>query len=342
MTANHQLTITSFDSDIDKAASIHRGVIQQPKDNEVVIKTSYVGINALYDRELYRGAVPYINVQFPYVFGVESVGYIVDQGSAVSSYSKGDTVGIVKVGSAYQEYATVPADLIYSVPAATPDYLAISPTGISAHLAIEKVGEVQPGETVLVTAAAGGLGHFIVQLCKLKGCHVIATCGHDEKVKLLEDLGVCDRIIQYRNEQVAHVLASEYNGKINVAFDSVGGQMFDNILPHLANKGRLVICGLAAELSRPSFEVVSDTRVYESIYWKGASVRCFMNHLFKEEHPASRALLTKLYKEDKLRVLIDQTSFTGVDNIVRASKYLLAGKSRGKVVVGLTRMKDNI
>jgi len=252
---NHQLVITNFNTDIDQAVSLQVGKVLAPKANDVVVKTSYVGINALYDRELYRGAVPYINVTFPYVYGVESVGVIHNIGSAVTSHKIGDTVSIVKVGSAYQEYQTVPAELAVSIPQATPEYLAINPTGISAHLAIEKVGEVQKGETVLVTAAAGGLGHFIAQLCKLKECHVIATCGHDEKVELLEKLGCCDRIIQYNKEDVAKVLDHEYKNKIDVAFDSVGGRMFDAILPQLANKGRLVICGLAAELSRESFEI---------------------------------------------------------------------------------------
>jgi len=332
---NRQLVITDFSTDIDKAVSIKTGKVVEPNENEVVIKTSYVGINALYDRELYRGAVPYINVTFPYIYGVESVGVIHSVGSAVTSHQLGDTVSVVKVGSAYQEYQTVPAEYAINIPQASPAYLAINPTGISAHLAIEKVGEVQPGETVLVTAAAGGLGHFIAQLCKHKGCHVIATCGHDEKVDLLEKLGCCDRIIQYNREEVAVVLDQEYKDRIDVAFDSVGGSMFDAILPQLAQKGRLVICGLAAELSRSSFEIIEAPRAYESIYWKGASIRCFMNHLYKDEHPLSRDFLTQLYQSSQLSVLVDPSPFNGVNSIIQASKYLLGGNSRGKVVVAL-------
>lgn len=333
--ANAQFVIKQFDRSIDIATEYITGEIIKPKHNEVLVKTQVVGINAIYDRELYRGGVPYINVEFPYVFGVESVGEVIEVGSEVLTHQPGDKVSVVKVGSAYQEYQTIPASLVTRIPEATPEYLAINPTGISAHLAIEKVGEVRDGETVMVTAAAGGLGHFIIQLCKMKNCHVIATCGHDEKVEMLQQLDCCDRIIQYKNEDVASVLSQEYNSKIDVAFDSVGGPMFDAILPQLANKGRLVICGLAAELGRPAFEKVHGTRVYEQMYWKGASVRCFMNHLFKEAHPWSREILTDHYQSGRLKILIDDTIFSGVSGIGRASNYLLAGKSRGKVVVRL-------
>lgn len=342
MNSNKQLVITSFDTDINKATSVQENHVKRPGKNDIVVKTSYVGINALYDRELYRGAVPYIDVQFPYVFGVESVGQVIEVGQNVSKHGIGDHVGIVKVGSAYQEYQTVHEDIASPLPAATPEYLAISPTGISADLAIEKVGEVVEGETVLVTAAAGGLGHFIVQLCKMKGCHVIATCGHDEKVELLESLNSCDRIIQYNREDLGEVLKREYKGRIDVAFDTVGAHMFDTILPHLALKGRHVICGLAAELSRSSFEVVTTTRAYESIYWKGASIRCFMNHLFKDHHGESRSRLEHLYQEGLLKVLIDPMRFEGIENIVDASLYLLAGKSRGKVVVSVAEVGTKI
>lgn len=74
---------------------------------------------------------------------------------------------------------------------------------------MQATGKVKAGETVLVTAAAGGLGHFAVQLAKLNGCHVIATCGSADKAQALLDLGA-DRVIQYKREDVDQALAAEY------------------------------------------------------------------------------------------------------------------------------------
>jgi len=335
MRDNQQLVITNFDPDISQAAQLVTSTIGRPGPKEVLINNTHVGINAIYDRELYKGAVPYIDVDFPYVFGVEAVGRVVEVGSDVTHIHANDAVSTVKVGTAYQEYQIVESNVAVKIPDDTPQYLTINPTGISAHLALEKVAEIQEGETVVVSAAAGGLGHILVQLCKLKGCHVVGICGTTEKEELLTRLGACDRIINYRQESVSAVLAKEYNDKIDVAIDSVGQHMFDAFLQQLAPKGRLVVCGLATELSSPQFEKVSQPRVYESIYWKGASVRCFMNHLFKDNHQWSRETLTRLYQQGQLMVEVDPTLFVGVGAIVEASSYLLAGKSKGKVIVSL-------
>ncbi len=332
---NKQLAITCFSSQISEAAEIIKSDIPNPGPHEVLIKNKWVGINAIYDRELYKGNVSYINVEFPYVMGVEAVGEIIAVGSNVNLHVIGDTVSTVKVGSAYQEYQVINESTAIKIPDATPDYLAINPTGISAALAVDKTAEVRAAETVVVSAAAGGLGHFIVQLCKLKGCHVVGICGSEKKAKLLESLACCDRIINYKKQSISEVLTDEYKNKIDVGFDSVGRHMFDAFLPNLAPLGRLVVCGLAAELSAENFQVVSQPRVYESIYWKGASVRCFMNHLFKEDHPTARKMLNDAYLNNKIKVKVDPTPFQGIDAILDASHYLLAGRSIGKVVVQL-------
>ncbi|MEM8527661.1 MAG: zinc-binding dehydrogenase [Bacteroidota bacterium] len=335
MLRNQQLVITEFSNDIHQSVEIISSPIPEIGVNEVLIKNEFVGINAIYDRELYRGNIPYIHVEFPYVFGVEAVGTVVALGKDVEHIEKGTAVSTVKVGTAYQTYQTAAANELVQIPEATPEYLTLSPTGISAYLALEKVAELEEGETVVVSAAAGGLGHIIVQLCKFKNCHVIGICGSDQKVELLQNLECCNRIINYRRESVENVLNQEYANKIDVAFDSVGQHMFDAFLANLAPLGRLVVNGLATEFGSKDFQRIHAPRVYESIYWKGASVRCFMNHLYKFEHSAARAALFALYQSGQLQVKVDNTSFEGMGAVLEASDYLLAGKSCGKVVVKL-------
>lgn len=82
-------------------------------------------------------------------------------------------------------------------------------TGLTASIALEQVGQMKSGQTVLVTAAAGGTGVFAVQLAKLAGNHVIGTCSSDEKIGMLKQLG-CDRVINYKKENFAKVLKTEY------------------------------------------------------------------------------------------------------------------------------------
>ena len=335
MLKNKQLAITQFGKNISKATTLQLQSLPSLGSDQVLIKHTFVGINAIYDRELYRGNIPYIAVDFPYVFGVEAVGVVMEVGSKVINLVKGQAVSTVKVGTAYQQYQIVGEDEAVKIPEATPEYLALNPTGVSAYLALKKVAELQAGETVVVSAAAGGLGHLVVQLAKQKGCHVVGICGSEEKSILLKNLKACNRIINYRSEDVTGILNKEYTNAIDVGFDSVGTSMFDAMLSNLAPLGRLVVSGLASEFARPQFEKITRSRVYETLYWKGASVRCFMNHLYKEEHGEVRKLLFKNYQDGKLKVVVDPTAFNGIEGIVDASNYLLEGRSCGKVVVAL-------
>jgi len=332
---NKQYVITSFSRDISTAAEIVESDIELPSAHQVLIKHKYIGINAVYDRELYRGAVPYINVTFPYVFGVEAIGEVIAVGEKVSHFKVGDAAGTVKVGTAYQEYQLIAEAEAISFPQATAEYLTLSPTGVSALLAIDKLADVSIGDTVVISASAGGLGHILAQICKMKGCHVVAICGGPRKAKMLERLGCCDRIIDYRNEALPDILTAEYKDRIDIAFDSVGRDMFDLFLSNLAPRGRLVVIGVASELADSQFELVSRPRVYDSIYWKGASVRCFMNHLYKQDHAEARDKLFKWYQQYLLQVKVDESVFEGIESISEASAYLLKGQSCGKVIVKL-------
>jgi len=332
---NQQYVIKSFSKNIDEATDIIESELRSLRKDEVLVRNAYVGINAVYDRELYSGKVPYIDVKFPYTMGVESVGTIIEVGDASNNNLIGKHTTFVKVGSAYQEYQYINQKDVITIPEASPSYLTINPTGISADIALKYTAELKEKETVVISAAAGGLGHILVQLCKMKKCHVVAICGGDRKKKMLQSLNCCDRIIDYKSESINDIINKNYNNKINVGIDSVGRGIFDILLNNLNTQGRLVVIGLAAELAEEGFEVISQPRVYESIYWKGASVRCFMNHLYKEKHRDSRLKLQELYEDKKLQIRIDQSQFFGIESIKEASKYLLSGKSCGKVVVKL-------
>ena len=335
MQKNKQLVITQFADNLKTASVTIETSIPKLEASEVLIQNKFIGINAIYDRELYKGRIPYIQINFPYVFGVEAVGIVLDVGHSVKNVKKGQALSTVKVGTAYQEYQIIDQQDVIKIPEATPEYLTLNPTGVSAYLALKNTAELQDGETIIVSAAAGGLGHIVAQLAKMKKCHVVAICGSSEKVSLLEKLNCCDRIINYKEENIAKVLKNEYANKIDVGFDSVGTYMFDAFLENLAPLGRLVVSGLATELTRPQFEKIHATRVYESMYWKGASVRCFMNHLYKSQHAEARNFLFDLYQKKELRVKVDPITFQGIESITEASEYLLAGKSCGKVVVQL-------
>jgi NADPH-dependent curcumin reductase CurA len=326
-----KLIAKQFNQDFKSAVEIVELPIPKPAANEILICNKFAGINSGFDTLLCQGKVPYVNLTPPFDLGVEAVGEVVAVGEDVQNFQVGDAVVTTVRGGGYRDYQSIDANLGIKVRQATPEILTLMPTGISALVALEKVGEMKSHEVVLVTAAAGGTGHIAVQLAKLAGNHVIGTCGSQQKATLLKKLG-CDRIINYRTENLAQVLKSEYPNGINLVFDCVGKQVFDTCVENLAIRGRLVVVGFISEYGK-SIEELTQPRLYHQLFWKAASVRGFLMPLYQEYAAEARDRLLHLFYAGKLKIAIDPTPFKGIESIPTAVEYLLAGQNCGKVVV---------
>jgi 2-desacetyl-2-hydroxyethyl bacteriochlorophyllide A dehydrogenase len=326
-----KLVATQLSNDFRSAIAIAELPIPTPAEDEILIQNRYAGINAGFDTLLCQGKVPYTHLTPPFDLGVEAVGEVVAIGKDVYTFKVGDAVATTVRGGGYREYQLISAKLAIKIREAIPEILTLMPTGISALVALEKVGEMKSGETILVTAAAGGVGHVAVQLAKLAGNHVIGVCGSEDKVKLLERLG-CDRIINYRTETLDAVLQQEYPKGINLIFDCIGKQVFDTCVNHLAIRGRLIVVGFISEYAS-DFEQITQPRIYHKLFWKSASVRGFLMPHFAEYAEEARDRLLHLFYTDQLKVAVDPTPFQGIGAIADAVEYLLSGQNCGKVVV---------
>lgn len=326
-----KLIARNLSNDFKSATEIVEVDIPILSANQILIRNKYAGINAGFDTLVCRGEIPYVNLTPPLDLGVEAVGEIVAVGSDVKDLQIGDAVATTVRGGGYREYQVLDAKLAAKIREVSPEILTLMPTGVSALVALEQVGEMQSNEVVLVTAAAGGTGHIAVQLAKLAGNHVIGICGSDAKVNLLKQLG-CDRIINYRQENLNTVLKQEYPQGINLVFECIGKQSFDICVDNLAVRGRLVIVGFISEYLN-NFEQVNQQRIYSKIFWKAASVRGFLMPHYAEYIPEARDRLLNLYYSGKIKVTVDPTEFKGLESIPNAVEYLLSGKNCGKVVV---------
>ena len=115
--------------------------------------------------------------------------------------------------------------------------------GLTAYLGVTEVAKPEPGETFLVSAAAGGVGSVAGQIAKLRGATVIGIAGGPTKCKwVVDELGF-DACIDYKSEDVAVRLKELAPQGVNVFFDNVGGELLDTVLRRLANRGRVVLCG---------------------------------------------------------------------------------------------------
>lgn len=304
-----------------------------PGPGQVAIRNRFAGCNAVFDQNLCRNAVQYVNVVPPYDMGIEATGEVVAIGPGVQDFQLGDAVVTTKLGAGYREYQVADVKRVLHVREVSPEIVTLIPTGVSALVALEQIAELKSGETVIVSAAAGGLGHIVVQLARLAGNHVIGLTGSDAKRGVLERIG-CDRVINYRKENLREVLAREYPNGVNVAYDTVGGEIFDAFLDHLAMRGRLIISGHTSDFDKPD-EPVQQSRLYRKLYWKSASVRAFQNPAFPEFFDDAARRILDLYYQGKLEVLVDPAQFRGLDSVADAVEHLLAGRNSGKVVVRL-------
>lgn len=326
-----KLVAKQFSQDFRSAIALEEVPIPDPAPNEIVVRNKFAGINAGFDTLICRGETPYLNLTPPFALGVEAVGQVVAVGYDVQDFQVGDAVGTTVRGGGYREYQAIASNLAVKVREATPEVLTLMPTGVSALVALEQAGEMKSQEVVLVTAAAGGTGHIAVQLAKLAGNHVIGTCGSDAKAELLRKLG-CDRVINYRTEDLDRVLKQEYPKGINLVFDCVGKEVFDTCVDNLAVRGRLVAIGFISEYAKNP-ELVSQPRLYHKLFWKAASVRGFLMPHYAEYMVEARDRLLDLFYAGQIKVTVDPTEFRGIESIPSAVEYLLSGKNCGKVVV---------
>ncbi len=306
---------------------------REPGPGEIRVRNLHCGVNGIFDTQIARDAVDYVKIALPTFTGVEAIGVVEAIGEGVSDFALGDAAVSVRFTGGYREENTATASAFVKAPGATREYLALSSTGVSAMVALEQIGELKDGETVAISAAAGGLGHFLVQLAALRGCRVIGVAGGPEKCAFVASLGA-ERVIDYKSQNVAEVLDREYPNALDLAVDTVSGTIHDAFLANLANHDRLVVAGAASDLEGKP-EMVTAPRIANSIYYKCASVRGFMNGLLTPHWDDARQRLFALYEAGELKVHFDAAHFTGIEGIFDGVERLLSGKSMGKVVVDL-------
>ncbi|TVQ44869.1 MAG: alcohol dehydrogenase [Gammaproteobacteria bacterium] len=328
-----RLVLQRFAETFVDATEIVETPLGLPGTGELLVRNHWAGVNGVFDDRLARNRVEYLDISPPCDIGIECVGEVVAIGEGVTGFRPGDAVATTRLGNGYREYLCVAADQAIPIAAATPEILTLIPTGISALVALEQVAELRAGERIVISAAAGGLGHLLVQLARLKGAHVVGLAGTAEKCAAVAALGAHE-VFNYREADLDAIFRKEYPQGFDVAYDTVGGRIFDLFLTHVAVRGRVICSGYTADIENP--EPVTRPRIYTSLYWKAASVRGFMNPLFGEHHADAARRLLQMYADGSLRVLVDASDFRGLESVPQAIEHLLAGRNLGKVVVRLT------
>ncbi|ACT59189.1 zinc-binding dehydrogenase [Hirschia baltica] len=328
------IQLQKFASTFREASKIVSQELRDPDLGEVKVRNLYCGINGIFDTQIARNAVDYVSVQLPTLTGVEALGVVEACGEGVVGLSEGDAVVTTRFPSGYRQWNTAPASYFVKVPDTRPEWLVLASTGVSAYVALKQTGALANGETVAISAAAGGLGHLLVQIAKLHDCRIVGVCGGQTKGEFVRGLGA-DRVIDYKTESVADVLGTEFKDGLDVAVDTVSGSIFDAFLDNIAVHGRLVVGGAAQDLEGEP-EIVTAPRIANKLYYKGASVRGFMNGLLTDHWPDARTWLFERFAAGDIKVTFDEPQFKGLNGVYDAVDRLLSGRSMGKVVVDLS------
>lgn len=334
MLENRVLRLQAFAPSLREGSEIVTEPVAAPEANQVVVRQHFAGVNGVFDNVYARGDIGYLDVTPPLDLGVEAVGVVEAVGRDVTTLAVGDAVASSHIGAGYRRFLVADEDRFLKIPAAEPRYVALRTSAVSALVGLEQAGRMATGEVVAITAAAGGMGQFLVQFAKRAGNTVVGVCSGPEKVALLERLG-CDRAVDRRVEDVGEVIDREFGGEVPLVVDSVGGELFDTLVARLAKRGRFVSAGHSADMAAEGATPVLAPRIYDQLYFKSASVIGFQNGLNVEHHRPAFQRILEWDAAGELHVAIDPTRFVGLESVADAGDHLRSGRSVGKVVVDL-------
>jgi len=234
-----------------------------PASEEVRVKIHKIGLNyaEVQSRKGLYGWAP----KLPYTLGMEAVGTVDLIGESVKSRKVGEKVIVGCQYGTYAEKIVIPEKqaLTPIITFSDDENAAFGVNYLTAWVALMKIARLEPKDTVLIHAAAGGVGTAAVQIAKNYGCYVIGTASKNEKLNMLKDLGI-GMAINYEEEDFEKVIRQKLKGGIDVVLEVVGGNVFKKSMNLLNPFGRTVVVGFAS-LNLNKFNPLSWLRTWKDI-----------------------------------------------------------------------------
>lgn len=238
----HAAAIDAFGS----AVTPHMLPIPEPGPGEILIRVESAGVGVWDPFEGQGGFAKMMGTQpkFPYVLGSEGAGTVAAVGEQVERFRRGDRVYALSLanpkGGFYAEYAAVEADLASAIPGSlTIEQAGVMPVdAMTALTGLDEVLKLQPGESILIFGASGGIGHLAVQLAKRMGGRVLAAASGSDGVALARRLGA-DSVVDGRQDDVAAAARTFAPGGLDCVLLTAGGKEADQALRAVRDGGRV-------------------------------------------------------------------------------------------------------
>jgi len=299
-----------------------------PGPGQILVRTIYLSLDPtnriwMSDRPQYMPPVAIGEVMRGGVVGVV-------ERSNHPGFAAGDYVRPAVGG--WQEYVVADAAQKLKVDDAVPllaHMSAMGMTGATAYFGLLDIGRPQPGETVVISAAAGAVGSIAGQIAKLKGCRAVGLAGSDDKCRWVTgELGF-DACINYKTEDVGAALSRECPSGIDVDFENVGGPILDEVLARINLNARVVLCGLISTYNDDG--PVPGPYQFSMILMRRALVKGFIVSDYAARFREFYADMGQWLARGEIRWRADVVD--GIENAATAVNRLFTGANTGKLVV---------
>lgn len=304
-------------------------------EGEALMRTLYLGMDATVRTWLNRGEGYLPAVEVGEVVRCSGIGRIVATRS--DAFAVGDVAYSLP---GWQDYAVVRDDAFTTRIDEVTDLRAMmsvfGATGAAAYFGMTEIGRPEPGQTVVVSAAAGATGSLAGQIAKIMGCRVIGIAGSDEKCSWVVDGLGFDGCINHRTADLGRELAQLCPDRVDVFFDNVGGPVLDAVLGRLAMHARVVLCGAISvynDQGRPP-----GPANYLNLISRRARMEGFITLDYWDRFAECFAQLRTWVDEGRLGWR--EEIFPGLERSPEALNALFTGANIGKVIVQVTDRPD--
>ena len=323
-------------SDFEAALAFEAEAMPRPGDGEVLIANDILSLDAgtrLWMTPRTDGYQPPLPLGSP-MRGLV-VGRIVD--SRHSAFPVGTLVRAFGAWADYSCVAPAAAGLIAlddTVPDPREHLGCLGMNAWTAFVGITEVARTRPGETVMVSAAAGATGMLAAQIAKIMGCRVIGIAGGPAKCTFLREELRLDGAIDYKAPGLQASLEA-IPGGIDVYFDNVGGSLLDAVLPRMAHYGRVAISGL---LSSYGVDAPSSLQRFDQVLMRRLTISGVFSPDFMHRGGQINHVLRRWLDDGRLKMRFDVT--TGLEHVLTAYGKLFDGGNIGKVLVELEHSRS--
>jgi NADPH2:quinone reductase len=299
--------------------------LPQLKPSGALVKVAVAGVNSM-DAQFRDGR---LRTPLPFIPGQEGAGVVTAAGAQAKTVKVGDRVAWSGAFGSYAEFVASPEEHLVPVPQSISDEqpAAAMVHGLTAHYLVNDARKLKAGETVLVHAAAGGVGLLLVQMARASGARVLGTVSSEEKGRLAREAGADEVIVFTRQDFEAEVKRLTDGKGVEVVYDGVGKATFEKNLNSMRTRGMLVIYGMSSGPVLP----VDPARLSEkgSLYMARTTLAHFT--ATRDELLARTSALFAMIAEGELKLRIAKTYPLG--EAAQAHRDLEGRKMTGKFLL---------